>query len=110
MLIPKQEIIRDKKHRMFIASLPCLICGGVDVQSAHIRKGNSGGVALKPSDNCCVPLCCEHHRIQGEVGELKFWYDFGGYERATVLAKKLYEFTGNTMKAEQLIGEWKWTR
>lgn len=29
------------------------------VQAHHIRKG--AGVALKPADQCAVPLCLEHH-------------------------------------------------
>ena len=110
MLIPKQNIVRDEKHRRFIASLPCVICDSTDTQAAHIRKGNGGGMGLKPCDRYCIPLCCVHHREQGDIGELKFYYPHGGYERAAVLAKKLYEFTGNDAKAEQLIKEWRWTR
>lgn len=110
MLIPKQTIIRDQKHRKWIASLPCLITGATDVQAAHIRRGNGGGIGMKPSDIYCVPLSVEQHRLQGEIGELKFWYPYGGYERVSVLAKRLYEISGNTELALEEIVKWKRSR
>lgn len=91
----KTPKIRDRKHRKFIASLPCAICPRTDVQAAHVRKGNGGGMGLKPSDEFCVPLCVEHHQVQGEMGEVNFWFPFGGYQEATKLALRLYELTGN---------------
>lgn len=107
MLIPKQEIIRDEKYRRWVASLPCLCCGGEDVQCAHIRKGNGGGMGIKPSDKFCVPLCVDCHAEQGNIGELKFWYPFGGYERAGVLAKSLYENRYKQIETMREILKWK---
>lgn len=107
MLIPKANYVRDKKHRIFIASLPCLITGRDDVQAAHIRKGNGGGVGLKPSDEFCVPLSVDQHRLQGEIGEVGFWQPYLGYKRASKLAKSLYKATGDRGKSLELIAEWK---
>ena len=107
MLIPKQEYIRDEGHRRFVASLPCVICLSTDVQAAHVRKGQSAGIGLKSSDDRCVPLCVSCHRKQGEIGELKFWYGYGGYEAAAALGKKLYKVTGDRAKALKLLLEFR---
>lgn len=107
MLIPKTTYIRDEKHRRFIASLPCLITGAKDVQAAHIRKQNGGGTGLKPSDEFCVPLSVEQHRLQGEIGEVDFWRPYLGYKRASKLARALYVVTGDKNMAMKLIMEWR---
>ena len=106
MMIPKTTFIRDEKHRRFIASLPCLITGASDVQACHVRKQNGGGVGLKPSDEFCLPLSCDQHRIQHDCGEVEFWRPHLGYKRATKLARDLYAVTGDREKALELIGEW----
>ncbi len=70
----------DKKHLRYIASLPCCICGGIDVDAAHIRatpiyidgKRQTGG-GEKPSDCWTVPLCRAHHTEQHTMTELSFW-------------------------------------
>jgi hypothetical protein len=103
----KRKYIRDEKHRRFIASLPCIITGKSDVQCAHIRKGNHGGAGLKPSDEYCVPLCVSQHSYQGDIGEVAFWYPYGGYIRASELALELYACTGNREKALEVIARWK---
>lgn len=99
----KQPKIRDKAHLRWVATLPCIITGASDVQSCHIRRGTDGGIGMKPSDCYVVPLSCQQHRIQHEIGELKFWYPYGGWEKAVVLAKDLYAVTGDTPKALELI-------
>lgn len=107
MANPKTEYIRDEKHRRFIASLPCVICGRGDVQAAHVRRGQAAGMGLKSSDDRCVPLCCFHHGIQHEKGELHFWYGFGGYEAAAALGKKLYGVTGDREAAHKILKDFK---
>lgn len=106
-MIPKAKIIRDKKHLRFIASLPCIVTGHTDVQAAHIRIDNICGMGIKPSDDCVVPLYWKEHMKQHEIGELKYWFDLGGHERASVLAKKLYEHSGDEIKCEEEIRKWK---
>lgn len=107
MLIPKTTYIRNEKHRRFIASLPCLICSSEDVQAAHIRRGNSCGVGLKPCDSLTVPLCIRCHAKQHEVGELVFYKDYAGYEAASALARRIYKITSNREAALRLIAEWR---
>ena len=57
---------------MYIASKPCLICGRLDVQSAHIRY-TGAGVGMKPCDIFTTPLCLLHHREQHSKNEKMFW-------------------------------------
>ena len=57
---------------MYVASKPCIICGGIDVQSAHIRYSGAG-MGMKPCDIFTTPLCIEHHREQHTKNEKMFW-------------------------------------
>ncbi len=95
--------IRDKRHRRFVASLPCVICRRTDVQAAHISSGNGAGMGLKSGDNCIVPLCCTCHTQQHKVDEVKFWEGFGGIKKATRLANDLYYATRNRERAMMLL-------
>lgn len=100
----KSPVIRDKKHLRFIASLPCAATGRGDVQAAHIRKGNGGGMGMKPPDNFCVPLNWEVHNRQHWLGaEEFFWEEYGGIDNAISLANALYDNTGNREKCLDLI-------
>ena len=56
LLIPKRQIIRDKKYRRYVASLPCMACGYPYCQCAHISAGNYAR-GMKASDELCIPLC-----------------------------------------------------
>tara|TARA_X000001382_G_scaffold47032_1_gene31847 strand:+ start:541 stop:873 length:333 start_codon:yes stop_codon:yes gene_type:complete len=64
--------IRSKKHLMFVASKPCLICGREDVQAAHVRYSGAG-MGMKPCDIFTTPLCLDHHREQHTMNEKMFW-------------------------------------
>lgn len=60
--IGKPVRLRSEKHRRFVASCPCCICGGIDVQAHHLLCApEPKAKALKPSDGWCVPLCVRHH-------------------------------------------------
>ena len=71
--ISEPKRLRSKDHLRWIASQPCLICGFMPVQAAHIRYDHAGAMALKPGDNLVVPLCVDHHRQQHENGERQWW-------------------------------------
>lgn len=109
MLIPKYIRIRDKAHLYFVRSLPCLTCSAPPrSEAAHIRYGSNSGMGIKPDDNRVVSLCREcHHKQHTGRGELTFWYKFGGWEKAVVLAKRLYEITGDKEKALLEMAKWK---
>ncbi|MDA1333077.1 MAG: hypothetical protein O2797_02535 [Bacteroidetes bacterium] len=69
--------MRDEKYRRWIASLPCCICLGIDVQAAHVKylAPEQRGMSQKVSDEFAVPLCVKHHREQelSKVGEKAWW-------------------------------------
>ena len=79
MQIPKANIINSEKHRKFVASFPCVVCGNnTQVQCCHIRSipkvGNVGkGVR---DDAYCIPMCFTCHNLQHEIGELEFFGKF----------------------------------
>ena len=103
---PKQEIIRDREHLNWVKTLPCLVCGMTPCDAHHIKRGwLMGGVT--PSDNRAIPLIREYHSLLHSKGELRFLYDLGGWEMCLVLAKQLYNITGDTGKALDLIMELK---
>lgn len=96
--------MRSSKHRRFISSLPCVVCTTPNrTQAAHVRMGNICGVGMKPSDDCCVPLCVECHAKQHNDGEIYFWLPYGGHENATRLAKTLYDKTEQRIKCLQAL-------
>ena len=82
-----REKIRSRKHLMYIADKPCLICGGIDVQAAHIRYAGAG-IGQKPCDIFTTPLCLEHHREQHSKNEKMFWllYNINPVARAMCFA------------------------
>jgi hypothetical protein len=53
---------RDKAHRDFVCSQPCLICGRRPSDAHHIRFGQPRALGRKVSDEFTVPLCRVHHR------------------------------------------------
>lgn len=108
MLLPKQEHIKDKKHLKWLASLPCVLTGAVNVQSAHIREGNNSGMGRKPSDNQAIPLSVEKHREQHTMKESAF-YELHGktLDQVKELARNLYKISGMTREAHWMIAEFR---
>jgi hypothetical protein len=53
---------RDKAHRDFVCSQPCLICGRRPSDAHHLRFGQPRALGRKVSDEFTVPLCRVHHR------------------------------------------------
>ena len=66
---------RDKAHRDFVCSQPCLICGRRPSDAHHIRFGQPRALGRKVSDEFTVPLCRVHHRDlhRGSSDEKKWW-------------------------------------
>lgn len=88
MMIEKNVRERDPAYLSWVAKLPCAGClaNGVikyGVQVAHLRSGSlehgkqSTGMATKPSDAWCTPLCVKCHldgpNAQHRQGEMAFW-------------------------------------
>lgn len=103
----KQPRVENKKHRVWVGSLPCLICKlWAHSQCAHIKNGC--GTDSAPDDQT-VPLCtvlvgrlgC--HQIQHTMKEKDFWEMYGGIERGLEAAKRLYSVTGNTDSGLEIV-------
>ena len=69
----KQKNLRDAKYLVSVRDMLCVVCDATPCEPAHIRLGGLGGTALKPPDDCVVPLCHKHHAEQHRVGERTFW-------------------------------------
>jgi hypothetical protein len=75
---PKTRRLRDKRHRQFVGSQACLICGGQPSDAHHLRFAQPRGLGLKVSDEFTVPLCRYHHReLHRTRNETQWWAQFG---------------------------------
>ena len=77
--VERSGILRGPKrdwpqHRRFIRSRRCCVpvCFGRRIECAHVRTAANAGIAVKPPDWSCVPLCAEHHREQHQIGVESF--------------------------------------
>jgi hypothetical protein len=66
---------RDKAHRDFVCSQPCLICGRRPSDAHHIRYGQPRALGRKVSDEFTVPLCRVHHRDLHRRSDGKTWWE-----------------------------------
>jgi|TARA_R110001592_G_scaffold68325_3_gene209458 hypothetical protein len=93
----------NKKHLMWVASLPCLITkagfhthsGGV--QAHHLLRPYDGvrGMSLRANDRNVIPLCYHHHALlHTKFGsERAFFRSFGLPEDfGQTWAKKYFEY------------------
>jgi hypothetical protein len=75
---PKTRRRRDKRHRRFVASQACLVCGGQPSDAHHLRFAQPRGLGLKVSDEFTVPLCRTHHRdVHQARNEIRWWSRLG---------------------------------
>jgi hypothetical protein len=79
----RQPRQKDERRLAWLRTQPCVICGAINTEAAHIRVGSIGhgkrdtGMAEKPSDKWTVSLCNWHHRRQHSMAELDFWREVG---------------------------------
>lgn len=96
----------DEKHLTAIRQCPCVKCGSVPSEAAHVRMssaahGKRSGLGEKPSDCWTVPLCSDHHKEQHRKGELTFWWDLD--ISPVLLAHKLYAVSPDVEKMTAII-------
>lgn len=83
MLRQREPRQKDAKRLAWLRTQPCVICGGIDTEAAHIRTASLAhgkphtGMAEKPSDKWALPLCNRHHTEQHTMNELAFWKQYG---------------------------------
>jgi hypothetical protein len=67
---------RDKDHRAFVASKPCLVCGRSPADAHHLRFAQPRALGRKVSDEFTVPLCRLHHReLHMRADEAAWWLE-----------------------------------
>jgi hypothetical protein len=66
--------LRDKEHRKFVASKPCLVCGRVPSDPHHLRFAQLRALGRRVSDEFTVPLCRLHHRELHRKGDEVAWW------------------------------------
>jgi len=65
---------RDKAHRDFVSSQPCLVCGRQPSDPHHLRFAQLRALGRKVSDEFTVPLCRIHHRELHRRGDEATWW------------------------------------
>jgi ERF superfamily len=66
--------LRDKDHRKFVASQPCLVCGRFPADAHHLRFAQPRALGRKVSDEFTVPVCRVHHRELHRHGDEAAWW------------------------------------
>lgn len=66
--------LRDKEHRRFVASKPCLVCGRMPSDPHHLRFAQPRALGRRVSDEFTVPLCRLHHRELHRNGDEAAWW------------------------------------
>jgi hypothetical protein len=67
--------LRDKDHRKFVSTQPCVICGRSPADAHHLRFAQPRALGRKVSDEFTVPLCRTHHREIHRCGDETAWWD-----------------------------------
>jgi ERF superfamily len=66
--------LRDKDHRKFVSTQPCLACGRSPAEAHHLRFAQPRALSRKVSDEFTVPLCRVHHReLHRHGAEVAWW-------------------------------------
>src|SRR5262249_11155246 len=65
---------RDRDHRAFVSSKPCLVCGRRPADAHHLRFAQPRALGRKVSDEFTVPLCRIHHRALHLRGDEAGWW------------------------------------
>ena len=66
--------LRDKDHRKFVSTQPCLVCGRSPADAHHLRFAQPRALGRKVSDEFTVPVCRVHHRELHRHGNEPAWW------------------------------------
>jgi len=73
--VPAKTVrLRDKEHRRFVASQPCLVCGRSPADAHHLKFAQPRALGRKVSDEFTVPMCRVHHRELHRHGDERIWW------------------------------------
>jgi hypothetical protein len=70
----KASRLRDKGHRKFVCTQPCLVCGRTPADPHHLRFAQPRAMSRKVSDEFTVPVCRMHHRELHTHGDERLWW------------------------------------
>jgi hypothetical protein len=73
-VLAKENRRRDKGHRKFVASQPCVVCGRSPADAHHLRFAQPRALGMKVSDEFTVPVCRVHHRELHQIGDERVWW------------------------------------
>jgi hypothetical protein len=94
-VVLKPHRLRDKGHREFVATQPCLVCGRRPSDAHHLPFAQPRALGRKVSDEFTVPLCREHHEeVHRRGDEARWWKDAG--MNAIAIARDLWARTQST--------------
>ena len=96
--------IRDKEHRKFVSSQPCLVCGRSPADAHHLRFAQPRALGRKVSDEFTVPLCRAHHSDLHRHGKEQVWWERIGLDPLPV-AHRLWQQTRANHPAVAANGE-----
>ena len=66
--------LRDKDHRKFVSTQPCIVCGRTPADAHHLRFAQPRALGRKVSDEFIVPVCRLHHReLHRHSDEAAWW-------------------------------------
>jgi hypothetical protein len=66
--------LRDKEHRKFVSTQPCVVCGRSPADAHHLRFAQPRALGRKVSDEFTVPVCRVHHRELHRHGDEAAWW------------------------------------
>lgn len=98
--VPK---IKNRKHRMWVASQECAACGIWNLSQAAHYKEKTGTAGA--GDDRVLPLCADSpgrlgcHSKQHSMGEPAFYAQFGGHEKVDTLLNALWLKSGDDVHA-----------
>jgi hypothetical protein len=92
MVAAKTIRLRDKQHRRFVATQPCLVCGRSPADAHHLRFAQPRALGRKVSDEFTVPVCRVHHRELHNHGDEVSWWKRIDLDPLPV-ALKLWQYT-----------------
>jgi hypothetical protein len=66
--------LRDKDHRKFVSTQPCVVCGRSPADAHQLRFAQSRALGRKVSDELTVPVCRVDHRELHRHGDEAAWW------------------------------------
>jgi hypothetical protein len=96
--------LRDKDHRKFVASQPCLVCGRLPADAHHLRFAQPRALGRKVSDEFTVPVCRVHHRELHRQGDEAAWWQKAKIDPLPI-ARRLWQHARRNGTAVAIDGD-----